>query len=271
MARQSPECTRGIAASLSLLTMTVLMNKPKAKLIEIFSSIQGEGPRVGERMSFVRFEGCDLKCRWCDTPESFREHTEFRVEKVPFSDEWEDFPNPVMGKVLDQWLDHFSDPMVSLTGGEPLQQVGFLEEWLPSASSRHRFLLETNGVLPKALEKVFPWITTVSMDLKLPSSAKTGIFWREHEEFLRLAVKSPECYVKIVVTENTEEDDLNTAFELIQKIDESIPVILQPASATRSFNAVPSMVRLGRIFEGSQRILKHVRVIPQTHKILGVS
>ena len=145
-----------------------------AKLIEIFSSIQGEGPRVGERMTFVRFEGCDLKCRWCDTPESFRVHSMFRVERAPFSGTWEEEPNPASGEQIEKWLLSFSDPMVSLTGGEPLQQVDFLEDWLPRVSQKYSFLLETNGVLPQALERVVPWIHTVSMDIKLPSSAQTG-------------------------------------------------------------------------------------------------
>ena len=246
-------------------------SEKSAKLIEIFSSIQGEGPRVGERMTFVRFEGCELKCRWCDTPESFRLHSHYRVEKIPFSGVWEERPNPVSGLEIEDWLVHFSDPMVSLTGGEPLQQLDFLEAWLPRISPRRRILLETNGVLPEALEKILPWVHTTSMDIKLPSSARTGTFWKEHEDFLRLAVKCPECYVKIVVTEATEEADLERALELVRAIDENIPVILQPVSETRSFHGVPSMERLGRFFNQSLGKVKQVRVIPQTHKMLGVS
>src|SRR6185503_14526743 len=39
-------------------------------LSEIFVSHQGEGARAGEKHLFVRFAGCNIRCRYCDTPDS---------------------------------------------------------------------------------------------------------------------------------------------------------------------------------------------------------
>ena len=53
----------------------------EAQLIEVFSSIQGEGLLVGCRQIFLRFALCNLDCDYCDTP--FAPQAACRIEDAP--------------------------------------------------------------------------------------------------------------------------------------------------------------------------------------------
>ena len=37
------------------------------KVVEIFNSINGEGIRAGQLAVFIRMQGCNLNCAYCDT------------------------------------------------------------------------------------------------------------------------------------------------------------------------------------------------------------
>lgn len=243
------------------------MNTTTAQVVEIFSSLQGEGVYVGERMLFVRFGSCNLHCRYCDTPQGLSLPTDCRVETPPQSARFALVPNPVTATKLSELVSAFSDPWLTITGGEPLAQTDFLEGWLPSVASQRRVLLETNGVLHEPLARVLPYVHVVSMDVKLPSSTGGRSHWEDHVAFLRAVIAAGrEVYVKIVVTAETSDADVQQAIALITRVNRFIPTIVQPVTSTLAYNRPIPQERLGAVERLCHAYLEDVRTIPQMHK-----
>ncbi len=240
-----------------------------APLIEIYSSYQGEGPHVGEAMVFVRFQDCALTCRFCDTPDSFKRLSHFRLEIPPWSRLFMKIRNPILPETLSDILEGFPLKTVSLTGGEPLQHLAFLQEWLPQAREKFEILLETNGIHPHALEKIIEDIHIVSMDMKLPSVTGMKAYWKEHEEFLAIASRK-EVYVKVVVSTPTDISELKTALEIVKRVAPDAPFILQPVTPASEVNETIPEDRLKQLYEISCEKLPDVRVIPQVHAMVGL-
>ena len=247
-----------------------------ASIIEIFSSYQGEGTRVGERQLFIRFQDCELSCKFCDTPLTFVSNKFCRLESPAFSKKYQHLPNPISQATLHKIVSDFNDETIVLTGGEPLQKVYFLKEWLPQVRTLHpsrKIMIETAGVHFGEFMELAEWIDIVSMDIKLPSSTGMHPWWREHEAFLKAVLRmSPkkELYIKIVISSETEEKDISRAMSLIASMDASIPVILQPASLYGRFRAIPTIDQIAQWEDKMKPVLKNIRIIPQVHKQMGI-
>lgn len=224
--------------------------KMKAKIAEVFVSIQGEGIYLGKKQIFIRFYGCNLNhCRFCDTQlDSFKEYE---------SDE--------LFKHLNSSFNDFHS--VCLTGGEPLVQKDFLKEFLPLIKQAGlKTYLETNATLPLAVRDIINYIDIVAMDFKLPSSTGLRDFWQEHEAFLRITAQK-EVFVKAVISNRTVLADLKKAAELLFNFNQHIPFILQP----NSFEISESLMNKIEEFQKfSLEFLSDVRIIPQMHKFVGV-
>ena len=248
------------------------MNNPLStvKLVEIFSSIQGEGLFVGCRQVFVRLAGCNISCQYCDTRDSFAVPAAARIETTAAGRIFESITNPVPMTDLVSAVERLCRSphhSVSLTGGEPLLQPEAISSIAALRHKNTKIYLETNGTLPEALAQVICDVDIVSMDFKLPSAAYGNSYWREHADFLRIA-RRREVFVKIVLSGETTQPELEQAISLMADIDASIPLILQPVTPVNGIAAIDSDAVL-RAQELAMQRLQTVRVIPQTHKILG--
>jgi 7-carboxy-7-deazaguanine synthase len=105
------------------------------RLIEIFYSIQGEGPAMGRPGTFVRLAGCNLCCEGCDTDDK-----------------------PSLELSVPEVLESLQGNRVVITGGEPTLQMGPLSELISLLKTQEKEIhIESNGtnLIPEEiLEKI---------------------------------------------------------------------------------------------------------------------
>jgi len=249
-----------------------------ASLVEIFSAIQGEGLNVGTRQLFIRFALCDLRCHFCDSAHTWGVPKECRIEKTPGQRDFETYSNPVPGDVLLQWVDRQNQPglhdSISLTGGEPLLHAPFLVEFLPQLrlSTGLQVYLETGGHRPEQLAMVLPYLDSVGMDIKLKSASGEDRM-QAHSKFLQLCYNaSVEVFVKLIISRNTNSAELEQVAQLVADVSPQVPVFLQPVTPLEASNHVglpPSPEQVLAWQAVLKRSLSSVRVVPQTHKMIG--
>jgi organic radical activating enzyme len=259
---------------------------------EVFSAIQGEAALVGERQVFVRLTGCNIRCAYCDQPEALDLRPgPCRIEQTPGRRDWQvvHSPHPIpslVGAVERLWrlLPHHS---VSLTGGEPLMQSHRVTELVRQvAAAGPAVMLETNGTLHHALERVLPWLSYVSMDVKLPSVDDEHVAPDIQRRFLATALEAEvTTWVKIVIGASTDPSQFDAAIAMVAEAADDVgagdrrsaadrpdhrpEVFLQPVTPFGKVGVAPSPEQVLALHERALRRYPRVRVIPQTHKAIG--
>lgn len=251
------------------------MSNNKANVIEMFSSVQGEGPYVGYRQIFIRLAKCNMQCKYCDT--DYKAKDSARIEQTPGMQDFELIENPVDVETLFYYIKKLNTfkglhHSISITGGEPLLQSDFLKIFLTEnhAKYKNKIYLETNGTLPEDLMKIVKLVDIISMDIKLPSSVKNITeYWHVHKRFLEIinAAKCSkvECFVKIVLDNNFTDYELLNIIWCLSSTESDVPLILQPET-----NNPPDSLKLLEWQERLARQINDVRIIPQTHKITSL-
>ena len=187
---------------------------------EIFYSIQGEGALVGMPSVFIRTSGCNLRCRWCDTPYTSwsPEGDEMTVENI-------------LGMVEDYAATH-----VVITGGEPM-----LMKEMPDLTWRlkdrgYHITIETAATVYQQvacdLASLSPKISNST-----PWKEEGGKYAKKHErlrinlEVLNTFLKTYPYQMKFVVDTPEDLDEVEGLLTRLEGIDRT-HVLLMPQGRT---------------------------------------
>ena len=237
-----------------------------ADVIEIFSSAQGEGKYLGCRQIFIRLADCNLRCEYCDT--NFKRADFCNVETFAGSMEFTQIKNPIDAAQVTDIVKNFCAQIkthsVSFTGGEPLLSWKFILDVATAIknSCGVKIFLETNGTLTEELKKVLDAVDIISMDIKLGA----GLLER-HKKFLEIA-REKDLYVKAVISAETSAEEFLQAVDVIAEVADDLLFVLQPVTPTNNVKAASPKKILD--FQAlALKKLRDVRIIPQTHKLVG--
>ncbi len=202
------------------------------QVCEIFPSLQGEGRNQGLRCCFLRLAGCNLNCRWCDTPDA----------RDPLAGE-----DLTTGDILIR-IEETGIRYLCVTGGEPLLRQDELLPLLRELSAKGYIIdIETNGTIP--FRQAQPY-ASICMDLKCPSSG-------EESDLSLLADIRPTDSVKCVVADDA---DLDYVYEQIRSIPIRGEIYISPVHGSN----------YRRIAEVLMTWNLPVRLQLQLHKQIGV-
>ena len=203
---------------------------------EVYQSIQGEGLLMGIPALFVRFQGCNLRCPWCDQPSA-----------LPFS---KDRLIPI--QELLETLSDYSAKHVVITGGEPMAQEALTDLIKELLSRDYSVQIETNGTLWQ--ERLEPFAELIH----ITCSPKWSANWYVHPKVLQYAKE-----LKFVVDDLLNEEILLKG-EFRRFLEEK-RVVLQPEG--NKIHYFEKGLRLQSL------LARHgftVRVLPQLHKLFGL-
>jgi organic radical activating enzyme len=135
-------------------------------------TIQGEGPSAGQLCNFIRLAGCNVKCVWCDIPQSW-DWTKYKREDESHPHSIEDAAD-LLWRLSDE-----ASLLVIVTGGEPLLQAPALGAAMMRVVEDHRrdvrYELETSGTRPLGATEMF-WHRIVCSPKIIPSAQAPGGF-----------------------------------------------------------------------------------------------
>ena len=186
------------------------------KIAEIFYSVQGEGSLLGVPSVFVRTSGCNLRCRWCDTP-----YTSWN----PTGDEM------TLDQIVDAVAAYPAARHVVITGGEPMIAPGIQD--LTRRLDRYHITIETAGTVDREVRA-----DLMSISPKLANSTPEGREAPAHErlrykpDVLRALIARYPYQLKFVVSAPGDFEEIQAIRRDLQVPPEAIILMAEGTSSS---------------------------------------
>jgi len=203
-----------------------------------------DGPGI---RTTVFFKGCPLKCWWCQNPESQSAQPEPRGSlRAAYAGDLLYREDGLIGKrvtveqllaVVEKDVLFFDESGggVTVSGGEPLLQIDFLEQLLRALKSRsvHTVVDTTGYAAFDRLKRILPFVDLWLYDLKIMNDALhrkyTGVSNRTIiKNLLQLYEEQAPLLIRVpLIPHLTDGDDnLQAIARFIASVDRTIPVEL---------------------------------------------
>lgn len=204
------------------------------RVVEIFNSIEGEGKRAGIPCTFIRLQGCNLNCTYCDSQYACSgDATVMTIDEI-------------LDKVRE-----FGCNNITVTGGEPLIHPGINELLRALMLDRYSINVETNGsIVPTG---TFPYNAAgnlfYTMDYKTFSSGQSDKMNPE-------AFKKLDCsdVLKFVVG---DEKDLDQALEFLETNECEARVFVSPIFGKIEAKEIVEYIQKHKLWHWSVQLQLH--------------
>ncbi len=217
-------------------------------IVEMFYSVQGEGPRISPAI-FIRNALCNLRCegfgctlmapdgeteiKGCDSIRAVS--PKFKREWTPYTD-FEDLVSDVDEIMPVYSKQNILKPDIVWTGGESLICWGddVMQRALSYYMSRgHAITIETNASLNINFTREWQKNIAFSMSVKLSNSGEPEHKRINLDTITKIIENCPDSYLKFVVSEKTWDNDWEEIRSLLKSIPVFAKVYLMPMAENK--------------------------------------
>ncbi|WP_094751663.1 7-carboxy-7-deazaguanine synthase QueE [Psychromonas sp. CD1] len=223
--------------------------KNNYKVNEIFQTIQGEGVHSGYAAIFIRLQGCDVGCAWCDTKHTWSLKEDDRatlsqvIDQSNTSSQWADATAEEILMAIKSL--NYTAKLVIITGGEPcFYDLRALTALLHQNNFQTQ--IETSGTYPILVDDK-SWVTV---------SPKVNM--RAKKEVLLSALERANEIKHPVGTQK----DIDQLDRLLESLDDkhNKTICLQPISQKHNATALCIRTCITRNWRLSVQLHKYLKI-----------